>query len=252
MRTLVLLLIMLCVAPLAHAQIELDLPELSELVTNADIEPDADMTLLVIHGGEQDQASLALADMLARPQTQAMAGWIAQLNIKFVDAGSPLAERHSDLLSKHPSLPIVALIEAPGTAAEGAVWWSASPPTLQLREDWIASQLANYYAATIEAKARAGQLPAQPGGELNSMPPGWIGDERPQPYTPRPRRPSLINPQINHNVDVPDAIATNVDAGMRTEQMLTRLAIIVGGAWLLAAFVNAWGRLQSARTMADA
>lgn len=257
MRTILLILLLFGWPAWADAQIEIDLSheqdprqELSELVTNADIEPDSELTLLVLHGGEADQASAQLAAMLAQPRSSALQAWISQINIKFTDAGSSLAQRHEDLFAQHPSLPIVALVEAPGTPGEGAVWWSSSPPNLRLDETWLATQLSNHYAATIEAKARAGTM--QRSLDSNAMPPTYIGDERPQPYVPRPRRPSLINPQINHNVDVPETIATNVDAGSRTEQMLTRLAIIVAAGFILGMIIGAWGRISAARTMADA
>ena len=225
---------------------------LGELVTNSDIEPDAELSLIVLHGGEDDQAARRLAEMLARPQTQALQQWVAQVNVQFLAITHALAEHsYSELLQRHPSYPIVALVQSPGTQGEGAIWWECSPPQLQLDEAWIAGSLTQYYLATIEAKQRAGLMPRGGGSaDLNSTPPGWISDEPPAPYTPRPRRPSILNPQINHNVQVPDQIDTAVTANMGSE---TRQVVVLSGVFLvIASAMIAYAIISHGRTLADA
>lgn len=230
------LLVSLLAAPVCgQIQIDTSGQDMSELITNAEIVPDSELTLLVLHGGNDDQAAIQLASMLAKPQTQALASWVKQLNVKFVQAGSVMAEsKHRDLLTKHASLPIVALVEAPGTPGEGAVWWSAAPPSLPLDETQLAGTLTQYYTATIEAKAKAtGQK------EFNRYP--GLTDERPAPYQP-PRRPSIINPTVNvdHNVQVPNSITTSVEAGLRSD---TQRGLLIAAAFIALGMVAIAGSI---------
>lgn len=243
MRPLALICLLLCLtAAPVRGQVFL-----SELVTNSDIQPDSELTLLVLHGGDDDQLAAQLLGMLARPQTQALKQWVDNCNVKSLPITHVLAAHsHEDLLAKHAAFPIIALVEVQ-TRGEGAVWWSASPPELRVDEQWIAGTLTQYYQATMEAKARA---PQQPQAELNGMPPYYIGDEPPAPYKPR-RRPSILNPPtINVNHQAPDQINTNVTAGLNTESLRTLL--ITGGFFVLGMAILAYAIISHARTMADA
>lgn len=225
--------------------------QLSEIISNKpeQVQANKPFTLLLIYDprATNDQASTWLYRSLQSPQSVELQRWIAQCDFRAVSIDSPHAEKLRWHLQKHQQLPVLMLSESPGSAGEGATWYSAGGPEIPLNEASLAMELQRWYTATVTAHKKAGTLDSIPSSQP-LYPDNYIIPRRTVATNAFSDRKPLINPRVD--ITVPDTINTKVEAGLKPET--ARVMTVVGFILLASALAIAYAMIHSARIIGEA
>jgi hypothetical protein len=221
-------------------------PKQQSVVTNGELTAGKEFHLLLIHDG--GSLSIQVATMLNAPRGP-LVDWVRACNVRIMAQSEPqVMENHADLMQKHQGqMPILAMVQQTDDDGRGAVWCSVAGNQIPTTEQGLASWLGTYYHATFAAASKANYVypkdlqakNAGYGGGSYFMP---RGTGAPDPYVPSGGRRPLISPNVNVDVQVPDALNTSLSVNRDTQSTLIVLGcflivccLILGGSWIISA-----------------
>jgi hypothetical protein len=226
-------------------------PKQQSVVTNGELTAGKEFHLLLIHDG--GSLSVQVAGMLNAPRGP-LVDWVRACNVRIMAQSEPqVMENHADLMQKHQGqMPILAMVQQTDDDGRGAVWCSVAGNQVPTNEQGLASWLGTYYHATLAASNRTNQSPAVATNRnlQQSMPYGNNGGSyfmprgtgAPDPYVPGGGRRPLISPNVNVDVQVPDALNTSLSVNRDTQSTLIVLGcflivccLILGGSMIISA-----------------
>jgi len=252
LRILILLVALLMTVGRSAVAIETPSQKQQSVVTNGELTAGKEFHLLLIHDG--GQLSIQVAGMLSQPRGP-LVDWVRSSNVRLMYATEPqVMEHHADLMQKHQGqMPILAMIQQTADDGRGAVWCSAAGAQIPTTELAMASWLATYYQATLNASQRANQLPtvAGPrvvqqsnlqqrmptnngGGGSYFMPRGGA----PGPYQPGGQMPrSQVDVQINSGEPQSDPMTAEAQMMIFAAVLAIVCCVLLGASPIISAVI---------------
>ena len=211
-----------------------------EIQTNMELTTDKPFTLMLITqqgGGETASSPIesAIRQWIYQPSKQPMIGWRSMANVREYAANDPLLkEHHQHLLSKHRTLPVIALVDS-----RGGDWCSLSGSQLPGSEYELGRILDIHWSAIAEAAANHdGRVRMMSGNELNTARGrlfNWNNRGPNPPNGPSPFQPPNDNPFHRPRifdgdglVNIPDHYNADVQTGLDRKTRILVACGIVG------------------------